>query len=65
MVSDTTERSAASRQLGQQQIITNVGSYSKAAEGEKIPGLEIIGNNTRVVKKKSEKKKKSPKHLYL
>lgn len=51
MVSVTTERPAASRQLGEEQIITNVGAYSKAAGGKKTLGLEMIGNAIRTVKK--------------
>lgn len=39
-------------------IITNVGACSKAAGGEKILGLEIIGNTIRTVKKIWRKKRK-------
>jgi len=38
-------------------IITNVGACSKAAGGEKILGLGIIGNNIRTVKKIWKKRK--------
>lgn len=42
MVLVTTERSAAGRQLEEQQIIANVGTYSKAVGGEKMLGLEMM-----------------------
>jgi len=40
-----------SRQLGEEQIITNIVACSKAVGGEKILSPEVTGNGIRRVKK--------------